>query len=145
MGIDHLVCEKCKVGFNLESGHVFWVGHFIHDHWHSKKNVPNDSYFAVKFWEFPKHLQIHHNVAVGTLSVTEATTWCEELTDAGRCVGVSGMCFHKKHFIREMEARKRYWTSWERFKFYLGTVWSALKGGWVREIEEDDPHFVEER
>jgi hypothetical protein len=96
MGCDHLICKKCKIGFDLEGGSVFWVGMFLQYHWHTTPKL-RGSYFEVSFADFPNHLVVRHRIPVGYISVRISSMYCKEGNN-----WVSGQCFHREHILRDI-------------------------------------------
>ena len=119
MGCDHLICKKCKVGFDLESGTVFWVSAFLQDHWHKKQKL-RGSYFEMQFSDFPKHLRIAHHIPAGYISVGKPSVFCK------RKKVIGGLCFHRECLL-----------------YYIGWIKKKKKSGkWRRGGYEGDPFVV---
>jgi len=138
MGEDHILCNKCKVGFSLERGEAFWVGSFIKEHWHSqKKKLPSESsWFPANHKEFPRHLEIRHRIPDGYLSVCSPVFAMADEENSRQTFNYDDIIYHIKTWTK-------YWTWWKRFSYYLSSVWGAIKGEYYEYLLDDEPFIVD--
>ena len=132
IGCDHLVCEKCKVAFDLENGTAFCVGEFVSDHWHIKEGQPSGAYFQKRFKEFPKHLRIRHRIPHGYISARQPSYgWKYEQS------------FKRKDLLFKVRLNEAYWVWWRKLFQYLRSLWGAVKGEYYKSFSEEDPFIVD--
>lgn len=134
MGCDQLLCSKCGVSYSLEGGDVFWLWDFISEHWHIKSRAAphKGMYLTVRYDELPKHLHIKHRVPEGTIWVAEAPI---HVIGERQRFSLGAL----KSSIRNI---KRYNTRWTRFKDYLGTIWYAIRGHALEDLDEKQPRVL---
>jgi len=137
MGCDHLLCERCKIGFDLEGGDAGWVAKFITTHWHSKKKIPsNSSWFPANHNEFPYHLIVKHRVPHGYISVREPVLSHKDENN-------TRLTFEREEVEKHIKAWNTYWTWWRKFLYYFESLWSAINGEYFEYLFEDEPYIVD--
>lgn len=137
MGCDHLLCMKCRIGYDLEGGDVFWIGKFIQEHWHSKKKIPSQSaWFPANHSEFPYHLIVRHRVPHGFVSVKEPVHSSKDEDN-------SRFTFDREEVEIHIKQWKGYWTWWRKVLYYLESLWSAIKGEYYTTLFDNEPFIVD--
>ena len=133
MGADHLLCIKCVVGYNLESGSVFWIDRFIQDHWHNDTRPCPSGYFNVSMKELPFNLIIKHRVPSGFISCIEPAPHKGEEDFSN--------CFDRECLLQHIEYNKKYWTWFRALKYKLELILSV--GDWYEDIMVEEPFVVD--
>ena len=133
IGCDHLVCEKCKVAFDIKNGPAFWIDKFLENHWHKKDRRPSGvSYFQKSFREFPKHLKVRHRIPHGYISTRRPAYGC-----------IGDHSFKKKDLLFEVRLSEAYWVWWRKLPLYLRSLWGAIKGENYKSFFKEDPFIVD--
>jgi hypothetical protein len=133
MGADHLLCLKCGVGYNLESGSVFWVDKFIENHWHDQSNPPKGTYFNINYSQFPKHFRVVHRVPHGYVSCQDPAIHIGDDS--------THSCFHRLCMLNQIEYYNKHWT-WFRTLIYKIHLMFHLED-WHEQIRGEEPFVVD--
>lgn len=133
MGRNHLVCEKCKVAYDLKKGSVFWIGEFIRCHWHIKGRRPTRGcYFQKSSRDLPKHLIVRNRIPHGYISTSRPAYGCKD-----------GPSFENKDLLFEIRLNEAYWTWWRKLSLFLKSLWWAATGDHYKSLFEKGPFIVD--
>lgn len=135
MGCLHILCRKCKVGFDLENGMASMTSLFIRQHWHSKKKIPfGEGSLPLNLRNLPYYMELRKRIPDGYISVRVPVF--SETEDYS-------LSFKREDLEEHIRLGNEFWTLWKKAKYYLGSIFGAIKGEYYKLLLSDEPFVVD--